>query len=355
MAIRSESDDGSIIWIAGEKVVDNDGSHGAPGPSPDGTYNFEAAGLYPIEVAWFNGDWTDDAGNHGGANLNVLADGEPIPAQLLYNAADVGGITSITASSIATESGDAGLHGAYWTAEPKGYEFGEGAQGPIFQVVPGDDHGLGVLGTLPQGRFIATDVVYSGDDLSPIVEWLGDDGASFVGTEGNLDDGMVQFKGLLNITEAGQHDFRSESDDGSVVFIGNQVVVNNDGGHGAPGPAPDGSAFFPVEGLYPIEVAWFNGDWTDDAGNHGGANINLTMNGASLAGAIMQPVGDLGPVAVGSNISIAHAGDGNVVIEYTGTLKSSADVGGPYTDVEGASSPHEVPADQAAQFYIAEQ
>ena len=61
-----------------------------------------------------------------------------------------------------------------------------------------------------------------------------------------------------------------------------QVVVDNDGGHGAPGPNPDGSAFFTKPGLYPIEVAWFNGNWTNDSGDHGGANIDLTINGEPL-------------------------------------------------------------------------
>jgi hypothetical protein len=292
MDIRSESDDGSVIWIAGTKVVDNDGGHGAPGPTPDGSYNFETAGLYPVEIAWYNGDWTNDAGDHGGANLNVLADGNPIPGEILYSAADVSA-TAIAASSLTEETGDAGLVGAYWTTEPKGMEFGEDGQGPIFQVTPGDDHGLALMETDPQGSFISTGVSYTGNDLTPILEWLADDSGSFVGTEGNLDDGMVQLKGFINIAESGFHDFRSASDDGSVVWIGNQKVVDNDGGHGAPGPNPDGTAFFAVPGLYPIEVAWFNGDWTNDAGDHGGANIDLTMNGDSLADIIFQPVGGI--------------------------------------------------------------
>ena len=289
--IRSESDDGSIIWIAGTRVVDNDGSHGAPGPSPDGVFNFEASGLYPIEIAWFNGDWTNDAGEHGGANLNILVDGEALLGEQLYSAADVGA-TPIGVSPISEESTDPGLAGKYWAAEPKGFEFGEGAQGPIFQTVPGDNHGIFMLNSDPQGTFISTNVSYTGDDLSPIVEWLGDDGTSFVGTEDNLDDGMVQLRGLIQINNAGTQNFTSSSDDGSVIRIGNQVVVDNDGGHGAPGPNPDGSAFFTKPGLYPIEVAWFNGDWTNDAGDHGGANIDLTMNGEPLSELIFQPAED---------------------------------------------------------------
>jgi hypothetical protein len=350
--IRSESDDGSRVWIAGELVVDNDGSHGAPGPAPDGSYNFTAPGLYPIEVQWFNGNWTNDAGEHGGANLRVMAGGDDIPGAILYGAADVAA-ASIAASSAADEVGDAGLHAAYWTTGPKGMQFGEDGQGNIFSFVPGDDHGLALMETNPQGRFISTNVNYSGTDISPILEWLGDDAGSFVGTEGELNDGLIQFKGYVAIDEAGLHTFRSASDDGSVVFVGNQVVVNNDGGHGAPGPAPDGSAFFPAAGLYPIEVAWFNGNWTNDAGDHGGANIDLTMDGESIAGSIFQPVGGLPAVSAGGISSVALS-EGNVVIEYSGTLKSADVVTGPYSAVDGASSPYSVPAAKAAEFFIAE-
>ncbi|MDC0295791.1 PA14 domain-containing protein [bacterium] len=312
IAIRSASDDGSVIWIAGQKVVDNDGGHGAPGPSPDGSYNFEEAGLYPIEIAYYNGDWTNDAGDHGGANLGITANGDPIPGAILYSASDIGA-TAIAASSIASGAGDAGLHGAYWTTEPKGAQFGEDSQGPIFQNVPGDDHGLALFGTAPQGRFVATTMTYTGNDLTPILEWLGDDSGSFIGAEGNLDDGIFQFTGFLNVPEAGQHAFRSSSDDGSVVRIGNQIVVNNDGGHGAPGPAPDGNAFFPVAGLYPIEVAYFNGDWTNDGGDHGGANIELTMNGESIAGHLLQPLGGLPSIGFSS-----------ILLDFGGTEGSGA-------------------------------
>ena len=281
-----------------------------------------------------------------------MAGGSEIPGAILYSASDVAA-ASIAASSAAEEVGDAGLHAAYWTTGPKGLEFGEGGQGPIFSFVPGDDHGLALMETNPQGRFISTNVNYSGTDISPILEWLGDDAGSFVGTEGELNDGLIQFKGYVAIDEAGLHTFRSASDDGSVVFVGNQVVVNNDGGHGAPGPAPDGSAFFPAAGLYPIEVAWFNGNWTNDAGDHGGANIDLTMDGESIAGSIFQPVGGLPAVSAGGISSVALS-EGNVVIEYSGTLKSADVVTGPYSAVDGASSPYSVPAAKAAEFFIAE-
>ena len=59
------------------------------------------------------------------------------------------------------------------------------------------------------------------------------------------------------------------------------------------------------------------------------------------------------PAASGS-ISGLSLQDGNVVIEYTGTLKSSESVTGPYSSVAGASSPYSVEPTKASEFYIAE-
>jgi hypothetical protein len=53
-------------------------------------------------------------------------------------------------------------------------------------------------------------------------------------------------------------------------------------------------------------------------------------------------------------ISSFSVDGGNLVIEYTGTLKSAGSVTGPYSAVDGASSPATISADGDAQFYIAD-
>src|SRR5262245_13106101 len=58
------SDDGARVTIAGIDVAQTDGSHGDV--TADGVANFAAAGLYPIEVTYFAGDWTSDGNNHSG-------------------------------------------------------------------------------------------------------------------------------------------------------------------------------------------------------------------------------------------------------------------------------------------------
>jgi PA14 domain/PEP-CTERM motif len=90
------SDDGSSIRIG--SVTDilggaNEGSHADITTTVAVT--FSSAGLYPLRVDYFNGDWTSepannnhsgspDPGVHGGANFQILQDGAPIVETNLY-------------------------------------------------------------------------------------------------------------------------------------------------------------------------------------------------------------------------------------------------------------------------------
>ena len=60
---------------------------------------------------------------------------------------------------------------------------------------------------------------------------------------------------------------------------------------------------------------------------------------------IPAPAGGIGGVSLQ---------DGNVVIEYTGTLKSASSLGDTFSEVAGATSPYSVTPDQAQAFFIAE-
>ncbi len=100
---------------------------------------------------------------------------------------------------------------------------------------------------------------------------LGDDFASFTGTEGNLGDGAFRFTGYVRVEAAGPQTFTTTSDDGSVVYINDELVVSNDNGHG--NHTVSGTVDFPAAGYYPIDIRYFNGDWTNEAGDHGGANF----------------------------------------------------------------------------------
>ena len=52
----------------------------------------------------------------------------------------------------------------------------------------------------------------------------------------------------------------------------------------------------------------------------------------------------------GPALSIVNNGDGTVTVTFGGTLQTADSVNGPWSDVEGATSPLTIPADQAAQF-----
>ena len=60
------------------------------------------------------------------------------------------------------------------------------------------------------------------------------------------------------------------------------------------------------------------------------------------------------PPTSGAIDSIVQNGDGSVTITFTGSLTSAATVDGPFTAVDGASSPHTVAPSGDAQFYIAQ-
>ncbi|MDG1892389.1 MAG: hypothetical protein P8L18_13855 [Verrucomicrobiota bacterium] len=69
----------------------------------------------------------------------------------------------------------------------------------------------------------------------------------------------------------------------------------------------------------------------------------------SVSAFILSRIGSAEPGM--KNISLV---DDAVIIEYSGTLKSANKVSGPYTPVDGASSPHTAPVSKTAEFFLAE-
>jgi hypothetical protein len=63
---QTTSDDGSSLAIAGQNIVNNDGQHG--NVTVSGIAHFTAAGLYPIEIVYFNDEYNNDT---GGATLTI--------------------------------------------------------------------------------------------------------------------------------------------------------------------------------------------------------------------------------------------------------------------------------------------
>jgi hypothetical protein len=73
----------------------------------------------------------------------------------------------------------------------------------------------------------------------------------------------VRFKTTIKIEKEEQYGFFTRSDDGSILKINNEVVVNNDGDHGI----KEKSGTITLKpGTYSLEVIWFNGGgsgWLD--------------------------------------------------------------------------------------------
>ncbi len=179
-------------------------------------------------------------------------------------------------------AGEAGLAGYYWRLEPKAvptsgeplHRTGDGPGGAA-----GENSGWAddnVFNTPTRGSFSATTFNYGGNDLTPIEEWLMADAGSYSGgggdLEANLDDGVFRMVGYIQVDAPGQRTFSTTSDDGSVVYIGPDLVISNDNGHG--NQTVENTYDFPAAGYYPIDVRYFNGDWLNEAGTeHGGANF----------------------------------------------------------------------------------
>ena len=192
------------------------------------------------------------------------------------------GITADLAAGPALDIPGTGLAGEYW-------------QRPVFSILTdgadvrenGIDRQIESFGAAT-GKFTATVLNYLGNDLSEMPGWLGDDAGSYTGPAGNLDDGAFRFTGFINIAAAGTINIGTTSDDGTRINIAGTDVINNDNGHGD--TTVDADVAFEAAGVYPIEVTYFNGDWTSDGdhtgnpdpGVHGGANFHLRINGSDV-------------------------------------------------------------------------
>ncbi|MGI8604330.1 MAG: PA14 domain-containing protein [Verrucomicrobiales bacterium] len=165
-----------------------------------------------------------------------------------------------------------------------------------------------VYSTTPTGTFVFSDVTdYVGNDLTPVSSdpssWLGADASTYIGTAGNLDDGIIRLTGFFCIANPNTiTSMTLNTDDGSRLFIGGQQLINNDGSHGD--VSLTDTVTFVDAGYYPVEVRYFNGDWTSDTapgglpnhsgnpdpGVHGGANFRIdTGNLPMIQSIIPEP------------------------------------------------------------------
>jgi hypothetical protein len=140
--------------------------------------------------------------------------------------------------------------------------------------------------TAPDGRFSPTLYNYGYadgiSDLSPLADFLETDYASVVGYApevDNLEDIYFSFTGYIAIPAGGMVQLQSDSDDGSVLWINGEQVIDNDGGHDIGTAESTATAEFSAAGLYPIRIDYYNTHWgPDPETQHGGAKFTFRVN-----------------------------------------------------------------------------
>ncbi len=134
----------------------------------------------------------------------------------------------------------------------------------------------------PTGTFTSTQPVltsaggYSGRDYYSPQDFLGSDGASYAGATANLDDGIFDFKGYLDVTTPNTYTFSTGSDDGSALFIDGTKIVSND--LIAPERFRTGTDTL-TAGLHPVEMLYYNHIFE---GGQGFANLNVSLDGLNV-------------------------------------------------------------------------
>jgi hypothetical protein len=142
---------------------------------------------------------------------------------------------------------------------------GAGLSGVIVTNFTGSSVNDGV-GLTPDATFTATDINY-GPNTDSLAQFLDNNGqtdgntiSNSVGSDG-VQSVYIQMNGYILLTGGTTYNFTSGSDDGSVLSIDGQTVVDNDFPQGFPGNAPNG--IMPITpaatGYYPIEIQYFQG------------------------------------------------------------------------------------------------
>ncbi len=200
----TKSDDGSKLWINEQLLVDNDGLH-ALQERLGAVYLTE--GYHPIRVTFFDRKYAD------GLQVSYEATGiakQTIPGEVLFTKAP-------QPEPIASVSG---LHYRYY-------------------------HGS--WHELPD--FSGMEAVKSGTVADFSLE-----------PRTQQDDYGFLYEGYIQIKQAGKYTFYTKSDDGSKLWINEQLLVDNDGLHALQERL---GAVYLTEGYHPIRVTFFDRKYAD--------------------------------------------------------------------------------------------
>jgi hypothetical protein len=219
-----KSDDGSKLYVNGNELVDNDGLHGPTQKCGKQTF---AAGLHKITATGFQ--------RGGGAWMDLTYSGPDTNNQvILMRSAKRRYMTTGKFSS---------NRGWFMTI----------FRGPTGMSSTPDSSGLSVIGTNVVKR-----IRFHNDHQFRVYGVRGTPNANYVWS----------FLGTLNVKEAGRYKLCIKSDDGSKLFVGQDLLVDNDGLHGPLEKCADKDL---AVGKYDITVTGFQ--------REGGAFMDLTYEG----------------------------------------------------------------------------
>jgi predicted esterase/chitodextrinase len=279
----TRSDDGSDLWIGSTRVVNNDFNQGMTERS--GTFNFSAAGSYPIMVRYRQGT--------GGFGLEVRWQGPGIAKQLIPASALRDNFTPTGRPEMPTNV--TAIANSYsqitvsWTDNSNnetGFEIFRSLN-PIDGFVyvgtaPANATGYIDTGLQPNTTYYyrvrSTAPSGNSDFESTALSWSYYEGSfsslTQVASSLALTSGMSTnfslaprlrdtnfgfvWTGFLQVPAAGSYTLFTRSDDGSDLWIGSTRVVNNDFNQAM--TERSGTFNFPAAGSYPIMVRYRQGN-----------------------------------------------------------------------------------------------
>lgn len=207
------SDDGTKLYVNDQLVVNNDGFHGSVPFSSSQIYLEQ--GYKDIRLDYFQGS--------GGQDLQVLWETDGLPQEAIPNCALYLPLGGDTVNPCDGASSSDGLKVTYY----------EGSFSSVDQVE----------GTTSLSVGITTNVgIHSRHDASASAR---DDNYGLV------------FEAFLNIPVTGDYRFYLTSDDGSKLYIDDQLVVDHDGVHG--GTEKQGDLIHLSKGLHDFKLLFFQG------------------------------------------------------------------------------------------------
>ncbi|MFK7827708.1 MAG: PA14 domain-containing protein [Oligoflexales bacterium] len=194
------SDDGSKLYIDDSLIIDNNGLHGSIAKQ---NTIFLQRGLYPIRVEYFEKKGGQSLGlryQYGESNLHE------IPSEKFY-----------------------------------------------IEIPPGHGINKGIFSKFYQGKnwSLLPDFEFLDHKSSETLSSIGLGSYS----ERSFDNFGLVLSGYLYIDDDAEYTFKLTSDDGSRLLFNNDLLINNDGIHGA--KARISNEIFLSKGLYPIQIDYF--------------------------------------------------------------------------------------------------